>query len=349
MAMTPRERVLAVLKGEPVDKVPFTIYECMIPQCAIERELRNRGLCIVHRRTPVYKSETPHCAHEQHHYSEDGRRLVRNVYTTPAGELATIVEPAGFTSWTREHIFKSPDDYGPLIALVEDTVYTPCFEDYLRDEAWMGDDAILRGGIGAIPLHHIMVHMMGVETFAVEWAERRDSVLALEAAMRRAVRPVYDIMRDSPVTHANYSGNFIPEMMGLERFLEFVLPLLDEAADVLHEKGKLLGSHMDGNNRLWASHLGASRMDYIEAFTPAPDTDMSMEDAFRAWPGKAMWINFPSSLFLADDEKIRSTAREIIKAAGDNGRLIIGITEDMPPDRWQAGLTAIMDGIDDMA
>ena len=39
--MTPRQRVLATLRGQPVDKVPFTIYECMIPQCAVERRLRS--------------------------------------------------------------------------------------------------------------------------------------------------------------------------------------------------------------------------------------------------------------------------------------------------------------------
>lgn len=49
--MTPRERVLAVLRREPVDKVPFTIYMSKIPRCSVERRLRNEGLCIVNRQT----------------------------------------------------------------------------------------------------------------------------------------------------------------------------------------------------------------------------------------------------------------------------------------------------------
>ena len=47
--MTPRQRVLAVLHHQRPDKVPLTIYEGKIPQCAVERRLRNEGLCIVNR------------------------------------------------------------------------------------------------------------------------------------------------------------------------------------------------------------------------------------------------------------------------------------------------------------
>ena len=38
--MTPRERVLKVLHGGHAGKMPFTIYEYELPQCAVERELR---------------------------------------------------------------------------------------------------------------------------------------------------------------------------------------------------------------------------------------------------------------------------------------------------------------------
>ncbi len=38
--ITPRQRVETALAGEKVDKVPFTMYERKIPQCAAEREMR---------------------------------------------------------------------------------------------------------------------------------------------------------------------------------------------------------------------------------------------------------------------------------------------------------------------
>jgi hypothetical protein len=344
--MTPRQRVLAVLRGERADRVPFTVYECMIPQCAVERRLRNEGLCIVNRSQEGYSSHTPNCPRETHTYSEGGRRLVRTVTHTPAGDISIVVQPAGFTNWTIEREFKGPEDYERLLFIVRDKVYRPAYEGHRWAEGWMGEDVILRGGIGSNPLHRIM-GWMGLETFAVEWHERRDEILKLEAAMRERKREVYRIVADSPITHANYGGNEVPEVMGRERFRDFVLPLLNEAAEAFHEKGKLLGSHLDGNNRPWADLVAGSGLDYVEAFTPAPDTDMTLANALEAWPDKVLWINFPSSLHLASVERIKQAAREFVELGRQSGRVIIGITEDMPPERWQQNLLAISEMVNE--
>jgi len=345
--MTPRERVLAVLRGEPAvaGKVPFTVYESMIPQCAVERRLRNEGLCIVHRRTQPYVMERPNCRTETVTSVEGGKQRVREVIRTPVGEVSTVREPAGFTAWTLERLFKSREDYEVLRFIAEDAQYRPDYEAYEQAEQWMDDDVILRGQVGLCPLHEIMIHWMGAEAFGIEWAERRDEVLKLEAAMSESLRKVFPLLADSPITHANFGGNEVPEVMGPQRYGEFCLPLFDECADLFHAKGKLLGTHLDGNNKPWAKAVAASSLDYIEAFTPAPDTDMTMQEALAAWPGKVLWINFPSSVHLADVETIKRTTREIIDAAGGTNRLIIGITENMPPDRWQASMSAISEVI----
>ncbi|MGD2174577.1 MAG: hypothetical protein PVJ27_04170 [Candidatus Brocadiaceae bacterium] len=347
--MTPRERVLAVLNGEQPDEVPFTVYECMIPQCAVERDLRNAGLCIVNRHHEGYTSQTPNCTRETRRYSEEGRPRVRTVVRTPVGEVSTVTEPAGdrepfFTSWTLEPYFKGPEDYDVLLYMTRDKVYRPAYEAFARAERWMGEDVILRANVGSNPLHRIM-GWMGLETFAVEWHGRRARILELEAAMCENKREVFRIVAGGPITHANFGGNMVPEVMGLERMEEFVLPLWDECAEVFHANGKLLGSHMDGNNRAWADLIAGSRLDYIEAFTPAPDTDMTLAEALEAWPRKVLWVNFPSSVHVAGREKVRETAREIVELGRRTNRVILGITEDIPADRWQDNLLTISEAI----
>ncbi len=345
--MTPRQRVLAVLRGERADRAPFTIYENKIPQCAVERRLRNEGLCIVNRRHRAYVEETPNCTWETIRYAEGGRPRVRTVVRTPVGEVTSVAEPTDFTSWTLERFFKSPEDYKVLRYIAADRTCRPDYEAFSQAERWMGEDVILRAGVGACPLHRIMIHDMGLETFAVEWAERRDEILALESVMREKLRALYPILADAPITHANFGGNEVTEVMGPRRYEEFCLPLYDECAEAFHARGKLLGTHLDGNNRLWAGAVAASGLDYVEAFTPAPDTDMTLDDALAAWPGKVLWINFPSSVHLASVERIRATAREIVAAARDTGRVILGITEDVPPGRWQENLLAISEAINE--
>ncbi len=137
--------------------------------------------------------------------------------------------------------------------------------------------------------------------------------------------------------------------MGPKRYREFCIPLINEAAAILREKGTFLGSHMDGDNKAWAKDLADCGLHYIEAFSPAPDTDMTIAEGLAAWPDKVLWINFPSTVHLAGTEKVKEKAREILEAAAGTNRLIIGITEDIHPDRWQEGLLAISEVINDFA
>jgi hypothetical protein len=137
--------------------------------------------------------------------------------------------------------------------------------------------------------------------------------------------------------------------MGRERFEKFVIPLYDEAAEVFHKHGKLVGAHLDGNNRVWADLVAGSGLDYVEAFTPAPDCDMTVTDALEAWPDKVLWINFPSSIHLSSHEEIAQTTRCLVEDAKPGNRFIIGITEDIPEHRWQQNLVTIMDAIEERA
>ena len=91
--MTPRERVEKALHGGHAEKVPFTMYESKIPQCAAEREMRNRGMCIVERRVPVFRSLRPNVKVTQQIYHEESNRFVRTFYETPHGTLTTLDQP----------------------------------------------------------------------------------------------------------------------------------------------------------------------------------------------------------------------------------------------------------------
>ena len=339
--MTPRRRVEAVLRGGRPDKVPFTIYESKLPQCTVERRLRNDGLCIVERRRPVVRTRMPNVTSRTQTFTEKGIAYSRTDIHTPAGDLYSVSRPAGFTSWHVKKLFERPEDYKPLAFMIQDTKYEPCYETFTRAEEELGEDVILRASLGGTPLHQIMILWMGVETFAMEWADRRDEVLKLYDIIAEQRRKLYPLVAKSPVLHINYGGNETGDVMGRERFEKYVLPCYNEAAEILHKHGKLLGAHLDGNNKVWADLVAASGLDYVEAFTPAPDCDMTLKQALEAWPDKLLWINFPSSVHLRSDEEVEAETLKLLRESAPGDRLIIGITEDIPSNRWQQSLLAI--------
>jgi hypothetical protein len=129
-------------------------------------------------------------------------------------------------------------------------------------------------------------------------------------------------------------------------FVDKILPCLEEAAAVLHSQGKLQSIHVDGNTAIWAADLARSPVDIIEAFTPAPDTDMTIAEAREMFKDKIMWTNFPSSLHLQPAGRVREAAREILDAIQPGDRFLMAVTEDLPAWSWRTSLNAIQDEID---
>jgi hypothetical protein len=344
---TPRERVEIALRGQRADKVPFTMYETQIPQCTAERELRNRGMCIVKRDVPAYLTHRPNVRTTQQVYWENGRKLVRTIHETPVGTLSCIDEPAGFTTWTHEQLFKSPDDYKPLLFFIRDEQYEPNYPAFAAAQQAFGDDAIFRAGLFLEPLQMLISGgMIDMQEFCIQWMEYRDEVLTLYNALVDQRRRLYPIVARSPATICNYGGNVTPEIIGLEAFEKYYVPHYNEAAEVMHKHGKLLGCHFDANCRLLSCAIASTDLDYIEAFTPAPDTDMTLAEARAAWPGKVLWVNFPSSVHLKSDDEVRATTIDLVKQAGTPDGLLMAVTEDIPEFRWQDSCRAIMDGLD---
>jgi hypothetical protein len=346
MTLTPLERVERALRGEAVDKTPFTVYSGMLPRCALERRLRNMGLCVV-QGMDVITTRCPDVKTTHTGYTENGVQLNRTDYETPFGMLTSIREPAGFTSWTRKYLFSSPEDYKKLIFQIDNEQYEADYAPYIRAQEVTGGDVCLRGQIGLEPFQRIITGgIMGTELFCMEWMERRDEVVKLYEACVRSAQRRYQLLAESPCWAFNYGGNVTVEIIGPKVFEDYYMPHYQEAAEIFHKHGKLIGCHLDANNRAIADLVAQTDLDYIEAFTPAPDTDMTLAEAFEAWPDKAIWINFPSSVHVQPAEGIAKTTRALLDAAKGHPRFLIGITEDVPEDRWQESFLTIMETIE---
>jgi hypothetical protein len=130
---------------------------------------------------------------------------------------------------------------------------------------------------------------------------------------------------------------------------DYVAPCWNAFADRLHERGKRLGDHLDANNLLIMDVVRASHLDFVEAFTPPPDCNVSVGQARAAWPGKRLWINFPSSVHIQSEETIREATLEIVHQAGDRKGFLMGVTEDVPAEHIERSVTAILNTLRECA
>jgi len=350
---TPRSRIQAILQGEDADRVPFSIYRVLFPRGEAERHLRNQGLAVLER-IPLCRVEMPNVDLFSREYYEGGVLTVRETARTPVGEVYRIIklDPSLGTSWWDMHYFvKRPEDYKIVEFMVSDTIYYPSYDEFLLAQERWGEDGYVLGEtsaglwLGYSPMGLMMYKLLGVERFGIDLFDYPDEFFSLYETIREKQREMFQVCAQSPAEVVCYAGNIHQDTMGLQRFVEYYLPSINEFAAVMHEHGKLASCHYDAKMSSLVQAVAESSTDIVEAFTPFPDCDVSVGEARDAWPDKILWVNFPSSVHLESPERIRQTTLQVLSEAAPGDRFLMGVTEDIPESARQSSLNVILQTI----
>ena len=161
-AMTMRERMLAVLQGREHDRVPFAMYEIMLPAQEAFDLLGHGNIGLI-RFCSICRAETPNCRRESQIFFEDGTKWERNILHTPVGDLTElrIFEPAFDSSTARKHFVETREDYERLWSYLGDAVILDNYDQYYRDCAELGDDGIPKTEIERTPWQQLWIEWVG--------------------------------------------------------------------------------------------------------------------------------------------------------------------------------------------
>jgi hypothetical protein len=344
--MTMRERMLAVIRGEEHDRVPFAMYEIMLPpQEAID--LLGQGNIGLIRFCSIFRAETPNCRRESEIFIERGAKWERTILHTPRGDLTElrVYEPAFDSSTARKHFVETREDYERLWSYLEDAVILENYDRYYRDCAELGDDGIPKTEIERTPWQQLWIEWVGLEPLSYHCADWPDHVERTLGLLERRARQTFEIARCSPAPFIVLVDNITAPAIGPARFRKWCARLYDALDDMLADRGIPVFSHMDGMLKPLWKDIARSRVGGLDSFTPTPDGDTTTAEAIGMWPEKRLWLNFPSSVHLAPPDQIRATADEILAAAGHSGRLQIQISENVPLNRWQISFPVIAEAI----
>ena len=92
----------------------------------------------------------------------------------------------------------------------------------------------------------------------------------------------------------------VPDM-----FERYCVPFYNQVARLMHDNGKVLAVHLDGAMQPLKDLIARSDIDVVESFSlPEVGGDMTIEEAFDAWPDKAVVANIPAYLCLLDRKGI---------------------------------------------
>lgn len=340
--MTMRDRILAVVQGRAHDRVPFVMYDGILPPDIVRPYVGPERMGLL-RWSAVHRVEYPHCHVAYETYYVADTRWQRATLTTPAGSLVEerAFEPAYESSSVRKHFIEQPEDYEVFWAYLEDAVILEDYDRYHRDAAELGDAGIPLVAVERTPYQQLWIRWVSLDDLAYHFVDTPDRVMHTIDLLHARAQRIFDIAARSPAPPDNITAPAI----GPRRFKAYCVPHYNDLADRLAERDVPVFVHMDGDLKpLWDA-ITASKVGGIDSFAPAPDNDTTVAEAVALWPDKRLWINFPSSVHLRTYDGVRAEAEAMLEAGGHTGRIQIQISENVPHAVWRTSLPAIADAI----
>ena len=350
--MSIKQDILTAARGGIPERIPWTISHDLLPCGQVERELRSTGLAIVIT-SPKTSAEIfnwgPNVEVAEKVIIEGGASLRRITYRTPIGELTELIQPVYGTGmsgrvqpWILEFMVKRSSDYKILEFMINEQIFSPDFDGIRQVQEELGDDGVVICKVGKTPFALLWMYYTGLERLIFDLADNPGPVQRVMEAMLSRDRKVWEIMAKSPAEMFHCSDNLSADLVSPAIFEKYFLPYYLDLTKVIDPAEKPIAIHVDGLiRRLADSFKKIPEGMIIEAFTPPPTGNFSVAEARAAWGNRPIWINFPSSVHLEPPEKVEAATIEILHEAAPGNGFLLGITENMPGNRWQQSLAAI--------
>ena len=274
---------------------------------------------------------------------KDGDRT-RVEYRTPVGTLRTetvhdeSMRAAGITiAHVSRYPFTGPADYEPLRWLFEHARVEANYDGYQAHAEAVGERgfAVAYVSSAASPMHLVQRELMPMATFFYEMHDRPDELARLAGSVAAYWRQVLDVSAGCPAEVLLLGANYDASLQYPPFFAEHLTPWLRRFADRLHERGKFLLTHTDGENDGLLGEYLAAGIDVADSICPAPMTRLTLADVREAFGGRITIMGGVPSVALLpeamDEADFESFCDDLFAQVGDGRKLILGIYDTTPP------------------
>ncbi len=279
--MSMYDRTETVLRGERPDQIPFvtrldtwinnrintgTMPECYqgIPQYDIYRDL-GIGIEVYSQLFEIRLNGVEMVFHRNDEMVLHEHDPVVDDFPAPwAHPMLPITEPHD----THIEFITSVGTLSTDIRMTQGLVEEGEYGFVLPDRGRNSFQKLLLDMFGEVPFFYAMADMPeAIDRLLILLDE------CLEEALRRLTELDYPL-----ITFGDNLDGFMTNPRYMKRY---ILPRYEKYADILHSQNKLLSAHVDGDLSRILKELGASKLDVVESFTPAPQTKCDLNDALE--------------------------------------------------------------------
>jgi len=347
--MTPRERILTILKGEQPDQVPWCGDLDYWANSLIKRGLKPEGFVGSddyiqwHRDLGIgfylqgyfpYKQIYDNCEvrewqEDTKHYKEIG---------TPLGSVRECWEyiPTSFSEGPIEHFMKSENDIPVMKYIYENTRFEPDYDYALQRLKQVGDQGVVLCYLPKSPFMHLLALEAGVVAVTMAALTMPDEFLDLLKTMKKAFDQAAQIAVDSPAEVLMIPENLSSEMVGPDFFQLYMQDYQVEWTTKIKAKGKYSFIHIDGTLGGLIQQEAQVGFTVLEALTPYPVGDLKWEDlaGICGESNSILWGGIPGVYFTAivSDAEFDRHVKHLLTIMTREPRYVMGVADQVPPD-----------------
>lgn len=176
----------------------------------------------------------------------------------------------------------------------------------------------------------LYIDKMGVEQGIYALYDWPDAVKSFFRALEESHFRLIDVINRSPIDIINFGENVHAGTLSPDFFRKYHLPACQKRCEKLHQAGKFVSSHWDGDVKPLLPYVRETGLDGIEAVTPQPQGDVTLEEIKDAF-GDEMYLldGIPAIYFdeIYPVEILESCARRIIELFAP--KLVLGISDEI--------------------
>jgi hypothetical protein len=346
--MTLRDMNLAVFRREPVPRVFFqprfepwfdwhrmfgTLPAKLAGKTVLEAyDLAGASMRYVHYYTGQPDPVVRHCSKRVkiEEVVEGDRKLIR--YGTPKGDLVEEYRMTVDRVWRLTGFaVRRPEDLPALRWLVGEIEYLFDAGRFAIASVFVGDRGEPSFWIPKSPYFALAQQWMRYEDFVFALADDPATVADLFRAIDMSYDTLYrGLTGPGGPRIVNFGENVAMAYLSIPWYQEHVLPWYQKRSGELRAAGIFTHIHIDGYFRQLLPHLEAMPFDGLEALTPVPQGDVTIDEMADAMGDKILLDGIPAVLFLDHHprEQIVDCVERLVTRFGS--RLILGVSDELP-------------------
>lgn len=262
--------------------------------------------------------------------STQGRETTYSI-ETPVGTVTRVVKstPSSWASLVTKEWVETEEDLAVYSYIEAHSSWEWNQEHYDKTYAEWGNLGAPCVFIPRVNMQRLYIDLMGVENAVYALADFPEAVEEYFKVLHDSQFRLLEIINKSPINIINFGDNIHSGTLSPSLFEEYVLEEYKQRCAKLHEAGKFVYSHFDGNNQGLMHFYSQTGLDGIEAITPKPQGDVELTEVKPFLKDMFLIDGIPAVYF--DEtypvEVLTDCVKEILELFAPN--LILGISDEI--------------------